>query len=292
MNLKAGRNIYVQAEESTRTARTDEKAKGGAVSVSFGASGFQGLSASYGKGTNHETETTLTHAGSRIKAGDTLAVDSGKDTVITGSLLKGKYVSVHTGGDLSIESLQDSKTYTQNGKSIGLGIGTNLTKAGTVVQAGKGKENTDSTYRSVTEQAGIYAGSKGYDITVKGNTHLTGAVIDSKAEKEKNKLTTGTLTWEDIENKASYESHGKTQTVSSDKVSSSNPLGASVAMAVPVQGSHSSITRVAIADGIIQTTEGKTEKEISRDTKNTLNKLAEIFDKRVCRKTGTNWSYS
>ena len=280
VNLKAGRNIYVQAEESTRTARTDEKAKGGAVSVSFGASGFQGLSASYGKGTNHETETTLTHAGSRIKAGDTLAVDSGKDTVITGSLLKGKYVSVHTGGDLSIESLQDSKTYTQNGKSIGLGIGTNLTKAGTVVQAGKGKENTDSTYRSVTEQAGIYAGSKGYDITVKGNTHLTGAVIDSKAEKEKNKLTTGTLTWEDIENKASYESHGKTQTVSSDKVSSSNPLGASVAMAVPVQGSHSSITRVAIADGIIQTTEGKTEKEISRDTKNTLNKLAEIFDKK------------
>ena len=280
VNLKAGRNIYVQAEESTRTARTDEKAKGGAVSVSFGASGFQGLSASYGKGTNHETETTLTHAGSRIKAGDTLAVDSGKDTVITGSLLKGKYVSVHTGGDLSIESLQDSKTYTQNGKSIGLGIGTNLTKAGTVVQAGKGKENTDSTYRSVTEQAGIYAGSKGYDITVKGNTHLTGAVIDSKAEKEKNKLTTGTLTWEDIENKARYESHGKTQTVSSDKVSSSNPLGASVAMAVPVQGSHSSITRVAIADGIIQTTEGKTEKEISRDTKNTLNKLAEIFDKK------------
>ena len=280
VNLKAGRNIYVQAEESTRTARTDEKAKGGAVSVSFGASGFQGLSASYGKGTNHETETTLTHAGSRIKAGDTLAVDSGKDTVITGSLLKGKYVSVHTGGDLSIESLQDSKTYTQNGKSIGLGIGTNLTKAGTAVQAGKGKENTDSTYRSVTEQAGIYAGSKGYDITVKGNTHLTGAVIDSKAEKEKNKLTTGTLTWEDIENKASYESHGKTQTVSSDKVSSSNPLGASVAMAVPVQGSHSSITRVAIADGIIQTTEGKTEKEISRDTKNTLNKLAEIFDKK------------
>ena len=112
------------------------------------------------------------------------------------------------------------------------------------------------------------------------NTYFQGAVIDSQAEKEKNKLTTGTLTWEDIENKASYESHGKTQTVSSDKVSSSNPLGASVAMAVPVQGSHSSITRVAIADGIIQTTEGKTEKEISRDTKNTLNKLAEIFDKK------------
>ena len=148
------------------------------------------------------------------------------------------------------------------------------------VSGGKGKTNTDSAYESVTEQAGIYAGKEGYDIQVKNTAILKGAVIDSQAEKEKNKLTTGTLTWEDIENKASYESHGKTQTVSSDKVSSSNPLGASVAMAVPVQGSHSSITRVAIADGIIQTTEGKTEKEISRDTKNTLNKLAEIFDKK------------
>ena len=220
---------------------------------------------------------------------DTLAMESGKDIDIKGSKAGGKKVEVKTGNNLSIESLQDSHTYHSRDKESGIHLQRDITARPDTgkkkmddpyFSIGKKTDTTDSTYESVTEQAGIYAGSKGYDITVKGNTHLTGAVIDSKAEKEKNKLTTGTLTWEDIENKASYESHGKTQTVSSDKVSSSNPLGASVAMAVPVQGSHSSITRVAIADGIIQTTEGKTEKEISRDTKNTLNKLAEIFDKK------------
>ena len=43
---------------------------------------------------------------------------------------------------------------------------------------------------------------------VKNNTRLKGAVIDSKAEKEKNRVTTGTLTWENIENKAEYKTGG------------------------------------------------------------------------------------
>ena len=60
-----------------------------------------------------------------------------------------------------------------------------------------------SNIEGITEQSGIYAGKEGYDIQVKNNTHLKGAVIDSQAEK--NKLTTGTLAWENIENKAEYK---------------------------------------------------------------------------------------
>ena len=66
----------------------------------------------------------------------------------------------------------------------------------------------DQLHTSVTKQAGIYAGKEGYDIQVKNNTRLKGAVIDSQAEKEKNKLTTGTLTWENIDNKAEYKTGG------------------------------------------------------------------------------------
>ena len=39
-----------------------------------------------------------------------------------------------------------------------------------------------------------------YDLCV-----FKGAVVDSKAEKEKNRITTGTLTWEDMDNKAEYK---------------------------------------------------------------------------------------
>ena len=42
-----------------------------------------------------------------------------------------------------------------------------------------------------------------YDLCV-----FKGAVIDSQAEKEKNRITTGTLTWENIDNKAEYKTGG------------------------------------------------------------------------------------
>ena len=278
IHLQAGNNIHILSSENKSTTIEDYKAKSGSIGASLSKGGY-GIGASYGKGKGQTEETTLTHTPSDITAKDTVSLSSGNDTLIRGGTVKGNKVTANAGRNLTIESEQDKKNYKETGKTTGLSI--SYTPGSAVsVSGGKGKTNTDSAYESVTKQAGIYAGKEGYDIQVKNNPRLKGAVIDSQAEKEKNKLTTGTLTWEDIENKASYESHGKTQTVSSDKVSSSNPLGASVAMAVPVQGSHSSITRVAIADGIIQTTEGKTEKEISRDTKNTLNKLAEIFDKK------------
>ncbi|WP_302534355.1 hemagglutinin repeat-containing protein [Dialister invisus] len=278
IHLQAGNNIHILSSENKSTTIEDYKAKSGSIGASLSKGGY-GIGASYGKGKGQTEETILTHTPSDITAKDTATLSSGNDTLIRGGIIKGNKVTANAGGNLTIESEQDKKNYKETGKTSGLSI--SYTPGSAVsVSGGKGKTNTDSTYESVTKQTGIYAGKEGYDIQVKNNTHLKGAVIDSKAPAEKNKLTTGTLTWENIDNKASYESHGKTQTVSSDKVSSSNPLGASVAMAVPVQGSHSSITRVAIADGIIQTTEGKTEKEISRDTKNTLNKLAEIFDKK------------
>ena len=277
IHLKTGNNIHILSSENKSTTTEETKGKSGSIGAFLSKGGY-GIGASYGKGKGQTEETTLTHTPSDITAKDTVSLSSGNDTLIRGGTVKGNKVTANA-GRMSIESEQDKKNYKETSKTSGLSI--SYTPGSAVsVSGGKGKTNTDSAYESVTKQAGIYAGKEGYDIQVKNNPRLKGAVIDSQAEKEKNKLTTGTLTWEDIENKASYESHGKTQTVSSDKVSSSNPLGASVAMAVPVQGSHSSITRVAIADGIIQTTEGKTEKEISRDTKNTLNKLAEIFDKK------------
>ena len=109
---------------------------------------------------------------------------------------------------MSIESEQDKKNYKETGKTSGLSISYTPGSAVTV-SGGKGKTNTDSTYESVTKQAGIYAGQEGYDIHVKNNTRFKGAVIDSKAEKEKNRITTGTLTWENIDNKAEYKASGK-----------------------------------------------------------------------------------
>ncbi|MBM5570404.1 MULTISPECIES: hypothetical protein [Deefgea] len=49
-------------------------------------------------------------------------------------------------------------------------------------------------YAAVNEQSGLNAGDGGFNITVKGNIDLKGAVATSSADESKNQLTTGGLT--------------------------------------------------------------------------------------------------
>ena len=277
IHLTAGNNIHILSSENKSTTIEDYKAKSGSIGASISKGGY-GIGASYGKGKGQTEETTLTHTPSDITAKDTVSLSSGNDTLIRGGTVKGNKVTANA-GRMSIESEQDKKNYKETSKTSGLSISYTPGSAVTV-SGGKGKTNTDSTYESVTKQAGIYAGKEGYDIQVKNNTRLKGAVIDSQAEKEKNKLTTGTLTWENIDNKAEYKTKASGITVSTNAVSKLNPLGLGYVPTVPVKGKAGSTTYAAIADSIITTTKEKTDKEISHDTTNALNTLSEIFDKK------------
>ena len=141
-----------------------------------------------------------------------------------------------------------------------------------------------SDYESVTAQAGIRTGKEGFDITVKENTHLKGAVIDSKAEKEKNALTTGTLSWEDVKNKAEYKGSGTGISFTTDKNARYNERGVTPAVSTGSKEKASSVTKSAVAKGTITITDKEKQKQdiakLNRDTKDTLNQLSEIFDKK------------
>ena len=276
IHLKAGNNIHILSSENKSTTIEDYKAKSGSIGASISKGGY-GIGASYGKGKGQIEETILTHTPSDITAKDTATLSGGNDTLIRGGIIKGNKITANA-GRMSIESEQDKKNYKETSKTSGLSI--SYTPGSAVsVSGGKGKTNTDSTYESVTKQAGIYAGKEGYDIQVKNNTRLKGAVIDSQAEKEKNRITTGTLTWENIDNKAEYKTKASGITVSTNAVSKLNPLGLGYVPTVPVKGKAGSTTYAAIADSIT-TTKEKTDKEISHDTENALNTLSEIFDKK------------
>ena len=275
--LTAGNNIHILSSENKSTTIEDYKAKSGSIGASLSKGGY-GIGASYGKGRGQTEEITLTHTPSDITAKDTVSLSSGNDTLIRGGIIKGNKITANA-GRMSIESEQDKKNYKEKSKTSGLSISYTPGSAVTV-SGGKGKTNTDSTYESVTKQTGIYAGQEGYDIQVKNNTRLKGAVIDSQAEKEKNRITTGTLTWENIDNKAEYKTKASGITASTHAISKLNPLGLGYVPTVPVKGKAGSTTYAAIADSIITTTKEKTDKEISHDTANALNTLSEIFDKK------------
>ena len=183
---------------------------------------------------------------------------------------------------MSIESEQDKKNYKETSKTSGLSVSYTPGSAVTV-SGGKGKTNTDSAYESVTKQAGIYAGKEGYDIQVKNNTHLKGGIIDSKAPAEKNKLTTGTLTWENIDNKAEYKTSGKGISYSTGAGIPLNALGLLSNMDPTVKDKEGTTTKSAVAKGTITITDKENQKQdiekLNRNTEDSLNKLKEIFDK-------------
>ncbi len=281
IHLKAGNNIHILSSENKRTTIEDYKAKSGSIGA-FLSKGVYGIGASYGKGKEQIEETTLTHTPSDITAKNTASLSSGNDTTIKGGIIKGNKVTANA-GRMSIESEQDKKNYKETSKTSGLSISYTPGSAVTV-SGGKGKTNTDSAYESVTKQAGIYAGQEGYDIQVKNNTRLKGAVIDSQAEKEKNRITTGTLTWENIENKAEYKTSGKGISYSTGAGVPLNALGLLSNMAPTVKDKAETTTKSAVSKGTITITDKENQtqdiEKLNRNTEDSLNKLKEIFDKK------------
>ncbi|WP_305775606.1 VENN motif pre-toxin domain-containing protein, partial [Rahnella sp. Larv3_ips] len=142
-------------------------------------------------------------------------------------------------------------------------------------------------YASVGDQSGLFAGNQGYDIYVGDHTQLNGAVIASTADAANNSLNTGTLGWDDIQNKANYiaSSVGVSAGFSSSKDQGDvrHNTGGVLPVMTNASGSASGTTRSAVADGSITVRDtGQQTQEVStlsRDTENANGHIDKIFDK-------------
>ena len=157
-----------------------------------------------------------------------------------------------------------------------------------------GRKNSnliESHYRSARGQSGIFAGKGGFDIYVEKNTDFKGAVIASEADAGKNRLSTETFSFSDLENDADYSaksigaeyhhygSYDKMSRQEKNKVY--NTIGLSPSLSMPAKGDANSTTSSAVARGTIDIRENPTQdiSALSRDTTNSLNELGRIFDK-------------
>ena len=311
VSLSAKGNVRLEAGENTSITTTENKFSSASIGASFTPSGLTDISISANKANGNSKESVTSYSPALVSAKNDLSLTSGKDMDIIGSKAQGEKITAQVGGNLNIETLQEKETYEEDNHSTGFGVSWNVnqtkkettdangdTKIETLRSFSKptfsaswNKGNIDSHYRSARDQAGFFAGSKGFDIYVEKNTDLMGGVIASNAAPDKNHLSTGTFSFSDLKNEAdysaksigaSYHKYGNYDNMTKDEQDKVyNTKGLAPNLSMPVKGDASSTTKSAVATGTIDIRENPTQdiSALSRDTANSLNELGKIFDK-------------
>ncbi|MDR6675090.1 hemagglutinin repeat-containing protein [Xanthomonas sp. 1678] len=251
--LAAANNLNLLSNQETNTSKSENKNGGGEIGVSVGTTTGVYLSAYAGKGSAKGNSDL--HTESVVTANDTLTLASGNDTTIKGAQAVGDKVLANIGGDLLIQSEQDTNDYQSKQQQAGIKLVYGYSTGGNV-SGSYSQQKVNSSYTSVTEQSGIQAGGGGFDITVGGNTHLIGGAIASIADAEKNRLSTNSLTVEDLQNKAEYKA--SSVGVSTDMASSATKaaLGAALSLAGGQNGNTTSVTKSGVSAGTIDVRNG------------------------------------
>lgn len=279
--VEAARNINITSTTNTMSSASETSGSSSGIGVTIGIGANNpgiGIFANASKQNGNADENNRSHQQAEVAAQHRLEVISGKDLDIQGGQLKGDTVKINVGGNMKLESRQDTESYIEQNQSTGGVVDVGLNgKISASISASR--DNINSNYQSVNQQTGVYAGSGGFDITVSGNTNLKGAVISSDAMPDKNKLTTGTLTYSDIQNKADYSSSSTGIGLGTNK---DGKLTGSPTPSIPVGGKAESTTKSGISQGTIEIRNNPNQdiSNLSRTPEGALNALGKIFDKK------------
>ncbi|TAN02674.1 MAG: filamentous hemagglutinin N-terminal domain-containing protein [Rhodanobacteraceae bacterium] len=205
VTLGALHDINVTAAQDTYDNTSTNHSSSGSVGVAatYGQGGVAfGVTVSAAVAHGDANTSSAQQVNSTVTAGKTLQFVSGNDTTLVGAVMQGNQVIGQVGGNLTLQSLQDTgqshSSQTSVSASATFGYGAS-------VSASFSHANSNSDYANVVQQTGIEAGDGGYQINVGGNTNLVGALLTSNQaaiDANRNTLTTGTLTASSIQNQS------------------------------------------------------------------------------------------
>ena len=216
VSLSADNAVTLQSAQSTSEYDYQQSGSKFGVGVSYSVGAQNGVTIDLAAGSNRGSGSgsDSTNVNTYVTASNTATIKSGGNTTLDGAVVKAETVKAEVGGNLRIQSQQDTSTATANQSGGGFDAsicyfwcyGTPVVAGGSVNTAGgKGR------YASVTEQSGIQAGDGGFDVKVAGNTNLVGGVIastDQAVDGGKNSFTTGSLTMTDVVNVDTFNASG------------------------------------------------------------------------------------
>ncbi|WP_232443013.1 hemagglutinin repeat-containing protein [Burkholderia ubonensis] len=277
--LAAKNQIDLQNTTNTDSTRSSNSSSSASVGVSIGTNGI-GVSAAMSRAHGDGNSDAVMQNNSHVTGANSVTLLSGGDTNVIGSNVSGRTVTADIGGNLNMRSVQDTTVSSAHQSSSGGGFSVS-TMGGGSASFSSSHGSASGNYAGVNEQAGIQAGDGGFNVNVKGNTDLTGAVIASTADPSKNTLTTGSLTYRDIENHSTYNADSSGFSAGAGVGSTGKAIGpGSVSGSGGVtpmisqsdSGSQNATTRSGVSAGTINITNpaGQTQDlaNLNRDTSN------------------------
>ncbi|OQS32125.1 hemagglutinin repeat-containing protein [Chromobacterium haemolyticum] len=292
LTLDAARDLQLQAGHHQDSQSGGNNSSGWNVGASIGIGQGAGISvfANANKGKGKEEGNGSRWNETVLSAGDTLNLQSGRDTSLTGAQASGKTVVVDIGRNLTLQSQQDRDYYHSQQSNISAGASFTFGSMNGSASISGSRQKADSDFVSVQQQTGLYAGQGGFDIQVGRHTQLDGAVIASTAKADKNTLDTGTLGFSNQHNQADFKVESQSFGFSSGGSITGTLKGtlmsqgaSSVLGGGNSSGHAESTTYAAVSEGAIKVRDqGKQQqdlKDLSRDAEHAANGLSPIFDK-------------
>ncbi|MDD7911542.1 hemagglutinin repeat-containing protein [Pseudovibrio exalbescens] len=197
-SLTAGRDLTLEAAQTAQSNASSSSSKsagiGLSVGIGIGKEPFSvGVDANIAGQKAKGSGQSATNTNSLVQAERDVSLTSGQDTTLNGAQVKGETVTARVGGDLTIESQQDTARSTDKSTGGSLGLSLSANSVGGSVSINNSNGSASKAW--VTDQSGIVASGK-VDIRTENNTDLTGGLIAS--ESGDLTLDTGTLTHSDI----------------------------------------------------------------------------------------------
>ena len=207
--FQADNDFNVNGVAQNSNTRSNNKSSSAAIGAYASTGNGMGITASASRGKGYANSDSTTYANSQINVGGTTTFDIGNDVNIKGGMINTNRAQGVIGGNVNIESLQDTAVYDSNQKNMGFTLDVDLKGAGSSLSVNGGKTDINADYKAVGQQSGIFTSDGGFDLVVEGKTDLIGGAItttDAAVAAGRNNYTSlGGITTQDIENTTSYE---------------------------------------------------------------------------------------
>ena len=216
-NLTVSNDALFQAENDfnangvaqNSNTRSNNKSSSAAIGAYASTGNGMGITASASRGKGYANSDSTTYANSQINVGDNTTLDIGNDFNGKGVVFNTNKVQGIIGGDMTIESLQDTATYDSKQKNIGVNADIDIAGggAGSSLSVNGGKTDLNADYQAVGEQSGLFTNEA--DLITEGKGTFKGGVfVTSKAAQANGKsniVFKQGIEVEDIQNTSSYD---------------------------------------------------------------------------------------